>query len=60
MSAGELPERRHEPTPGVRIARICDECLTRKFGDPDWKCTCAGGRKTKDQPNQPYFGKSTS
>lgn len=55
-----MPERTHEAQPGVRVARICTECLMRKFGQPDWKCTCAGGRKTIVQTNAPYFGQSTA
>lgn len=56
----DQPERVHEATPGVRVARICEECLTRKFGDANWKCTCKNGRATKTQANQPYFGQSTA
>lgn len=60
MKSTDMPDRIHKPNPGTRIARICTECLTRKFGQPDWRCDCAGGRKTIVQTNVPYFGQSTA
>ena len=56
----ELPERKHEPWPGIRIARFCTECQRRQFGDASWTCPEHGARKTITQPNAPYFGQKTT
>jgi hypothetical protein len=40
----------------MRIARICVECGSRAFGQPDWRCP-HHPTKTKDQFNRPYFGR---
>jgi hypothetical protein len=49
---------RHTARPGVRIARICTQCNTRRFGDPNWRCE-EHPNKTVNQANVPYLGQPT-